>query len=152
MVDLWFGSVYLHRDPRKSVLKPKCLELKYHILSQVLICLCLLCPSISRKTCCCAITGKSVNQHIADLASRGFAAFCKLHSKIEHCIIYICICICATPTSLTGRLLMCSEGWSHKIRRHLTQALGISTKENLTNLTTSRESSNSQKVVVIMLV
>ena len=133
MVDLWFGSVYLHRDPRKSVLKPKSLEPKYHNLSQVLICLCLLCPSISRKTCCCAITGKSVNQHIADLASRGFAAFCKLHSKIEHCIIYICICvcifICATPTSLTGRLLMCSAGWSHKIRRHLTQALVLVQKK-----------------------
>ena len=63
----------------------------------------------------------------ADLASRG------LHSKIKYCIIYmcicVCICICATPTSLTGRLLMCSAGWSHKIRRHLTQALVLVQKK-----------------------
>ena len=69
----------------------------------------------------------------ADLASRGFAAFCKLHSKIKNCIVYscicVCICICAPPTSLTGRLLMCSADWTHKIRRHLTQALVLVQKK-----------------------
>ena len=75
---------------------------------------------------------KKCQSAIADLASRCLAAFCKLHSKSKHCVcICICvfICICAPPTSLTGRLLMCSAGWSHKIRRHLTQALVLVQKK-----------------------
>ena len=151
MFDLWFASVYLHRHPRKSVLKSKSLEPKYQILSQVLICLCLLCPSISRKTCCCAITGKSVNQHICWSCISRFCSFLQVAFQdrtLYYIHFYLYLCYSNQSDWQAGHVLcrLASQDQTPP-----DPSSSISTKENLTNLT-SRESSNSQKVVLIMLV